>query len=207
VRRILAIATGVLALTPVAAWAAQGPVRGAKSVDVRYHVTFTLPGNGWRQVTGAMAGTPDLGRYVHDLTVNVGSCRVDLQVTAFESRKRSQSSGKKTVRLLPGSRIVPTMHATSTGRHGKVRWWVGSSRGYDAVAGGYQLAPPQVRSSGRRWIVYYVQVRHTAANAGSRTEECSRYATRLATQSARSIATSMHLVHGAVKPTGPYTSA
>src|SRR4051812_46091730 len=60
VRRILAIATGVLALTPVAAWAAQGPVRGAKSVDVRYHVTFTLPGNGWRQVTGAMAGTPDL---------------------------------------------------------------------------------------------------------------------------------------------------
>lgn len=205
-RRVLAVATGVLALMPVAAWAAQGPVRGAKSVDARYHVTFKLPGTGWQQVTGAMAGMPALGRYAHDLTVNVGSCRVDLQVTSFESRKRSQSSGK-TVQLLPGSRIVPTMHATSTGRHGKVRWWIGTSHGYDAVAGGYQPSPPQVRSSGRNWIVYYVQVRHEATNAGSRTAECSRYATQLATRSARSIATSMHLMHGAVKPTGPHTSA
>ncbi|HEY1538241.1 MAG TPA: hypothetical protein VGF63_02505 [Solirubrobacteraceae bacterium] len=46
--------TGVLALTPVAAWAAEGPVRGADRVDARYHVTFKLPGSGWQQVTGSM---------------------------------------------------------------------------------------------------------------------------------------------------------
>ena len=202
VRRAVAIATAVLALTPVTASAAVGPVRGSTRVDTRYHVTFKLPGTGWQQVTGAMEGTPALGDYALDTRVLKGPCRITAELTAFESRVRPRI-GRKTVSLRPGSRISPTLQYTRHGHHGAVTWWSGTNRKSDAASGGYQRAPETIRSTGRRWIVYDVRV--NVKDLGRHTRECASHLLPKAAAVARGIAATMRLSHGAPTPHGPYT--
>jgi hypothetical protein len=147
--------------------------------------------------------------------VSVGGCRITTSVTADATVRKPFIDGRK-VTLRPGSH-VPTLTYSSTGLHGRVRWWSGHSgrvrpypghsAGSVAAAGGFQRAPEGIRTKTRPWVVFNVQVTYRATAGPAINKQCETLSRALAPRIALRVARSMHLKAGALKPHGPYLTA
>ncbi|MDA0171515.1 hypothetical protein OJ998_20610 [Solirubrobacter taibaiensis] len=143
------VAGAMLVLVPVvhADQTAHGPVHTPR-VNGNYHVSFTLPGRSWRQVTGLSEGTPSLGSFRVQLA---DYSHVALYVRARLQASRPERRGNS-VRLAKGARL----RVDRQGSNGPVRWWSGTRTDGIVAATGYQRAPARLDPSRKRWIVYTV---------------------------------------------------
>jgi hypothetical protein len=181
------------------------PVNAPKAIN-SHHVEFNLPGGGWSQVVGALAGTPALGRYARDVTLEQGAtCHTGADVVATATR-RYPSIGERTVRLRPGSARNTLLRVSHRGKSGRFTWWAGSlGRWSDAAAGAVRALPPSLRTGKRRWLVIEFSVPRTSLPEA--TAPCARYARATAGRLARTVARSLKLAAGASKVTGPFSPA
>ena len=206
---IRSLAVGLCACLAVSASAsanraAHAPLRAPNVSDSR-HVSFSLAGNGWAQVVGALAGTPALGNYALETPVNAGQCRITASVNAVATRTAPRVR-ESSVQLRPGARLNRTIRYKHRGQRGPVRWWSGTSAGVDAAAGGVQRAPQSLAGSGRKWIVYEATLTHRATGT-SRTAECNAYAKANASRTALLIARTMRLATGPPRAEAPFITA
>ena len=199
---LIAAAFLLLAAPAYADRAGDGPVRAPRILD-SIHTEFTLPGSGWAQVVGALAGTPRLGDYAVDRTLpSGGSCRIE---TAVDSRLQGiyPSVGKRIVKVNPWVR-VPVRY-TRSGHQRGVRWWVGTSQGLDAAAIAVRRTPAKLSSKHRRYTVTHVSVSHTAAPADD--AACAELARTVGTRTALRIVRTLALADGPAVAEEPFTPA
>lgn len=168
------------------------------------HVAFTLPGGPWKQIVGALAGTPAFGRYALDTTLASGSvCNMVADVAARASARPPAVNGR-TVRLNPLSSISTVLRFTSQGRHGAVRWWAGTTKNFDAAAGGVQRLPAGLATRSGPYLIYSVTVQHAVLPRDER--ECATLVRAKGAGVARRVARTLHIADGPPLATPPFTS-
>ncbi len=194
-----ACVAGALSICLLAPASAAADRAGTAPVDSPHlsralHVAFSLPGTGWTQVRGAAAGTPALGSYA--LSV---SCDVRVQVRATARHGQPVVRGRR-VQVRPADRLGGNVLVSSrSGRHGRLRWWLGSRRGTDVAVAGVQPAPLSIARSGAPWILYEVSIKHVGS--------CVRAVATKESAIALAIARTMRLAAGPTEVSGPFSTA
>lgn len=179
-----------------------GAVRAPRTLKST-HTEFVLPGSGWGQVVGALAGTPAIGDYAVDLTLAGGAtCRVSV---AVDTRAQGvyPRVGRSIVRLHPRTGVA--LRYTRSGRHGRVRWWTGTSQGLDAAAAAVQPMPAALRTKNRRYLTTWVSVSHTAAPTDD--EACRARVRRTGARTILSIVRTLKLADGPPISEAPFITA
>jgi hypothetical protein len=198
---IAALSSFLLAAPALADRTGDAPVKAPQNLKTD-HVEFTLPGSGWLQLVGALAGTPAYGRYALETKLPNGSiCNPTVEVVAVPSARPPIVSAR-TVRLRPLSRFAPVIHVTSRGRHGAIQWWAGTADNTAAAAGGFQRLPARLATKAHPYLVYTVVMQH--ASVPRREPRC--HAAEKAARIARTIARTMHLAPGPPVARPPFTS-
>jgi hypothetical protein len=204
--RTLTLATlgSLLLATPALAnRAGDAPIKAPRNLKT-HHVAFTLPGATWKQKVGGGAGTPLFGRYGLDVKLADGSvCELTADVLAKTSAKPFAAHGS-TVQLRPFSQFPELLHITSRGAHGGVTWWAGTTKSFDAAAGGTQRLPASLRTAAKPYLNYNVRILHSNPRAG---DPCGALARTTGARVARTIARTMHIAPGPPVSAPPFASA
>ncbi|MCA1683294.1 MAG: hypothetical protein LC685_04820 [Actinobacteria bacterium] len=204
--RILAVAAlgSLLLATPALAdRGGHAPIRAPRVLQSD-HIAFTLPGGVWKQKVGALEGNPAFGRYGLDVKLANGStCNLIADVVGNASKRPLVARGD-TVALRPFSQFPDTLHVTSRGRHGAVRWWAGTLENLDAAAGGTQRLPARLRRNGNAYLNYGVRINHPRPREA---DPCGATARRAGARIARTIARTMHVADGPPVSRPPYESS
>jgi hypothetical protein len=180
-----------------------GPVRTSRIVKTT-HTEFTLPGSGWAQVVGALAGTPTLGDYGIELGLIGGPCQVRVAVDT-KTQGTYPRVGRHSVRLHPPF-TQPLLSFTHSGRHGAVRWWAGTSDQLDAAGAAVQRTPAALRSKHRRYLLTWVSVSHIAVSPAADTD-CKARARNTGARAVLRILRTLTLADGPVVPEPPFVTA
>lgn len=192
-----AFATLALSASPAVAQTGDGPIRAPRVLET-HHVEIALPGPGWRQVVGALAGTPLLGSYRRELTPE---CSIEVNVSAVATRRAPRQRGRR-LTVTPGSKDSLRFTVRRRGRHGSVRWWTGRANDQAlAVVIGSQRLPRSLRTARRPALRTSVGI-----NAFGR-EGCEQLVGRRAQSTAVRIGRSLRLAAGPVEPLESTTPA
>lgn len=206
---VAALGSLLLATPALADRAGDAPIKAPRNLKTD-HVAFTLPGGPWKQIVGALAGTPAFGRYALDAKLASGSvCNLTADAIGRSSARRPVVKGR-TVRLRPRSPNSDLLRFTSQGRRGAVRWWAGTTKsalsgGSVAAAGGVQRLPKRLATKRHPYLVYSVTIEHSAPPADER--ECAAVARKTGARVARKVARTMHIADGPLVAKPPVTSA
>ena len=200
---VAALGSLLLATPALANRAGDAPIKAPQNLKT-HNVAFTLPGDGWKQKVGGLAGTPAFGRYALDLKLGDGSvCPLTADVLAKTSAKPFAARGA-TVQLRPLSQFPELLRITSRGKHGGVTWWAGTMKSFDAAAGGTQRLPAGLRTSARPNLNYNVRILHAGPPTG---DPCAAPARTTGASVARAIAKTMHIAPGPPVSAPPFTSS
>jgi hypothetical protein len=202
---LLAIAACLLATAAPAAAdrGGDGPVRTSRVLTTT-HTEFTLPGSGWAQVVGALAGTPALGDYGVELGLIGGPCQVRVSVDT-KAQGTYPGVGRHSVRLHPPF-AQPLLRFTHSGRHGAVRWWAGTSEQLDAAGAAVQRTPAALRSKHRRYLLTWVSVSHIAVSPAADVD-CKARARNTGARAVSRILRTLALAAGPVVSEPPFVTA
>ena len=197
---LAAVAASLLAAVPALADRdADGPIDAPRQVDA-LHTEFTLPGGPWRQVVGALAGTPSSGSYVYTARLpSGGECDVFVGVRA-DAKQRRPLAGRRTVALQPAGEVLRFDHH---GRHGGVLWWSGRVRDSSNVASAWAVErmPEPLRSEQRRWLLYRIDVGQQSLPADE--HACRARARRTGARAVRRAARTLKVADGPPVATPP----
>jgi hypothetical protein len=202
-RRLLLMIVLPLALAacPASSWASRagvGPVRDGHVVP-GYHVTFTLAGDSWSQIAGALEGTPSLGSYTFKagpVAPNASAEHLRVTVGAFVTAHKPVLRGNR-IRVKPTNADTPVVTVKQSGHNGPVHWWTGTLDGLGAAVG-YQRPPAGLDPSRKRWLVF-----EAFTSIGNR-EAHPVQARREAVAKINTIAKTMRLAHGPATTEGPF---
>jgi hypothetical protein len=175
-----------------------GPVRQGHLVS-NYHLSFTLLGDSWSQIAGALGGTPSLGSYTYKagpVAPNASAEHLRVTVSAFVTVHKPLLKDKRIV-VKPTNATSPVINVEHHGLNGPVTWWTGTLSGAPAAVG-YQRAPRGLDRSQKQWLVYQAY-----SSVGNR-EAHPRRALREAVSKIRAIAKTMRLAPGPTLTQGPF---
>lgn len=179
-----ALALLIVAPPALADRAGDAPIRAPHMLQTD-HVAFTLHGGPWQQLVGDLANTPSFGSYLVGSTGVAAACSTEADVVAT-AVKHGPVVSARTVRV--GTSQV--LQATSSGRHGAVRWWAGSTKATAASALGVQRLPARLATTGKPYLLYSVTIRN--APPAKDAAQCGLFARTVA----KTIARTMHVRSG-----------
>ncbi len=200
---VAALSSLLLATPALANRAGDAPIKAPQSLQT-HHVAFTLPGGGWTQKLGALAGTPAFGRYGLAIKLADGStCSLTADVLSKTSAKPFVARGN-TVQLRPFSQFPELLHITGRGKNGAVTWWSGTMKNYDAAAGGTQRLPAALRTKAKPYLNYNVRILHARPRTN---DPCAARARTTGARIARTIARTMQIAPGPPVSEPPYSTS